>query len=536
MSLFKCSLVLPLVLLLGIVKTEPAKGQDAAGTQESTVTAHPPDPTLVELIRKTQNLAEQSQAELKRSREQNELLQRLLEQTRQELSQIRLQLSRLRGDSTPVLPAAPAVASTGIQAEPVAQQPVENTSASESKSDLENRVSRLEDRADIASAQLIEHAQTKIESDSRFKVRLFGTLLSNTYFNTSDISDAASPTAAPLPSASPGGAGGNLGATFRQTTFGFAMTGPKIGQDRLSADVDFDFFGGASRNYGGAVLGTLRMRTATIRLDGSRTSIIAGLTAPLVSPLNPTSLASTYYPALAESGNLWQWRPQFVLEHSVPVSDEDEVVLQGGVLMPFGERLNGTAIQGRPGYESRAAFVRKSDPERRLEIGAGVYVQPQRFILGRSMNSYAVTSDWVIPLTARFELSGEAYYGRGNNLGEQSGEDLAEAFAISGPLDNPLTVVRGIHSLGGWTQLRAKASSRLDFNFAFGIDDKRNRDNFSAVVPASSQLKNRTLMANSIFRLTSNLLVSVEYRRLWTTYPDAQSTNNHINLALGYLF
>jgi hypothetical protein len=172
----------------------------------------------------------------------------------------------------------------------------------------------------------------------------------------------------------------------------------------------------------------------------------------------------------------------------------------------------------------------------RLEISAGAYFQSRNFGYHRNANSYAVTSDWLIPLTRHFELTGEAFYGQGLGLGKPSGADIADVFSFTGSLSDSLAKARGIHSAGGWTQLKARPTAKLDFNFAYGLDDPRNRDIFAGVLPYDARLKNETFSVNSIYRLRSNFIVSVEYRRLWTTYADAQTTNNHFNLAIGYLF
>ncbi len=489
------------------------------------------DPALLDLIRRTQELAESSRAELARSREQSESLQRVLEETRQELVRLREEVSRLRAGM-------PAASTVRVEKTPQdqtvqsARQPQPPDTAAPQTSSLAG----IKDQVGINDAQIRELDQTKVESDSRFKVRVFGTILSNTFFNTADSSLAAAPRAAPPAAAQGQGSGGNLGATLRQTEFGFALTGPKVGAARLSADVDFDFYGGTSSGYDYNVLGALRMRTATARLTGPRTSVAVGLMGPMISPLNPSSLASVYYPALGESGNLWEWLPQITVERRIPINEQDDLVLQGGLMMPFGDAVNGRLLQGRPGYESRIAFARTLDADRRLEIGVGGYFHRDLFGFGRSVDSYASTGDWLVPLGTRLELSGEAFYGRSVTLSEHSGGNIADMFAFTGSIDDPATSIRGVYSLGGWTQLKARATPRLEFNGAFGIDDPRNRDVFSGLFGNGSRLKNQTFSANSIFRLRSNFLVSFEYRRLWTDYPGARSTNDHFNLAVGYLF
>jgi hypothetical protein len=394
----------------------------------------------------------------------------------------------------------------------------------------------VEDQVEVHTAQIKEQAQTKIESDSRFGVRMFGTILYNSFYNSSDTAEEAVPMVAPPTSARVANGGGNFGATLRQTSLGFALSGPRLGGARLSADVDFDFYGGTAGLYENASLGALRLRTATARLDGRNTSLAIGLMAPMISPLNPTSLASVYYSPLGESGNLWQWRPQFTMERRIALSETGKVLLQGGMLMPSGENFYGKGLEGKPGAESRIAFARRIDPDRRLEVGVGGYVDPQQFGFGRTVNSYAVTGDWILPIHERLELSGEAYYGQSITLRAETGADLSPFFSFTGGIDDPRSVFRSIHSTGGWIQLRAQASSKLEFNGAFGMDDPRNRDVFAGLIRNTTRLRNQTVSVNSIYRLRSNFLFSLEYRYLATTYADARRQNNHFNLAVGYAF
>ncbi len=532
MNLWKGGLVIMLSGFVGTAVAGPFNGSEVEERQGETAGSSRAVqyPELMDAVRAIRQLAAQSQDELKRSREQNERLQKTLEQTRQELIRLREEVSLLRervlsGQST-----VPPSASPELKGQ-AAGKTSPTPAAAE---DLAARVTRIEDQVELNTAQIKEHAQTKVGTDSRFRMTLFGMVLNNTYFNTSDSSGNAVPVVAP-PTTAPA-TGGNFGSTLRQTQFGFSMTGPKLGEARLSADAEFDFFGGTAGTYGSDVLGALRMRTASARLDGQRTSLAIGLMSPLISPLNPTSLAAVYYPALGESGNLWQWRPQVTVERRTRIGEDDDLILQGGLMMPFGDTVNGTQLKGKPGYEMRVALTRGSDAERRLQIGFGGYFYPQLLGYGRTVDSQAVTSDWQIPLTRRFALSGEAFYGQSITLGEQSGENIADAFALSGSLGNPLTTVRGVHSAGGWAQFSAKATARLEFNTAFGIADPRNRDIFAGLFDQTTVLKNQTFSANSIFHLRSDFAVALEYRHLWTTYPDAQTTNNHLNLAIGYFF
>jgi hypothetical protein len=535
MKVSRVKLVIFSFCLLGTALARVTDGQEAAeqGHAPAGKLQASENQEMQEVVRRMQEVAEQSRAELKRSREQNERLEQLLKQTHQELAHLREEVNSLRSTMSSFPPTTLSSMTASDNGQEVDSKPNNAGTKADAGNSLAARLTRVEDQVGLNTAQIKEQAQTKVESDSRFRVRLFGTILNNTYFNTSDSSLNAVPIAAP-----PAGEyhGHNLGATLRQTQIGFSMTGPKLGTARLSSDVEFDFFGGVAGNYTGNVLGALRMRTASVRLDGLKTSLALGVMPPLISGLNPMSFAAVYYPALGESGNLWQWLPQIIGERRMPVDEDSNLIFQGGLVLPFGETVNGAALAGRPGYESRVAYSRRLNGDTLLEIGMGGYFQPRHLNFNHKVNSYAATSDWRVHLTRRFELSGEAFYGQSISLAKQSGADIADAFSFNGSPNDPLTEVRGIRSAGGWVQLNAKATARLDFNIAFGLDDPFNRDIFPGPDKYDARLNNETFSVNSIYRFRSNFLVSAEYRRLWTAYPYFRTTNNHINLAVGYLF
>jgi len=239
---------------------------------------------------------------------------------------------------------------------------------------------------------------------------------------------------------------------------------------------------------------------------------------------------------LTGAGNISQWRPQIMMERRVGSNDSSQVIIQGGLLTPFGESLQGRIIEGGPGYQSRVAYRRPLDSDRKLELGFGSYVHRRPFPLGRHVNSYAITGDWMVPLGSRLELSGEAFYGRAVGLAEESGDRYDSLYAVTGPITSPGTNIRGVRSVGGWAQMAIKARSDLDFNFAYGQQDPRNRDIFSGQIGASTKFKNQVGSANFIWQLRQNFLFSLEYRRFWTNYTLRQQTGNHYNLAVGYMF
>src|SRR5438094_10178555 len=74
-------------------------------------------------------------------------------------------------------------------------------------------------------------------------------------------------------------------------------------------------------------------------------------------------------------------------------------------------------------------------------------------------------NDSDIPIAPRVNLSGEFY--RGTAVGGLGG-GVGRSVLFSG-IPGPATQIRALDSIGGWSQLKLKASSRLEFKGAFGL-------------------------------------------------------------------
>jgi len=532
---------LTLLILAGLFLATPSVNANADGhppkrkraTRRSA--AAPLNAELMEILRQTREAAEAARDEARRAREQSEALQQRLEQTARELAELR-QAVRERPAANPD-PQIPDLKSriAGLQSQ-TDELIASAKSPAPADPKAEERLASLEEQVEVNAAQLKEHAQTKVESDSRFRVRLTGALLVNTYLNSSDSANSDAPIFAFPNSVATGQKRHNLGATLRQTRIGLAMTGPRVGNARLGAEAEFDFWGGTTSRSERDVLGVFRIRTASARLDWERSSLEIGQTAPIISPHNPNSLAAVWYPAMASTGNLWQWRPQIIIEHRLRLGDSSDLVLQGGLMPNFNELFRGDTLEGDPGYEGRVAFRRKLDDERHIEVGFGGYAERRHFGFGKTVNGFAYTADWNLPLGSRVILNGEAYHGRSVNLAEAGGARIDRLYALSTPVVTPATIVRGIRTRGGWAQLTVAARRNLDFNLAFGKDDPENDDVRFGSIGNFTRFKNQSASANFIHQLSQNFQVSLEYRRHWTDYAPGRRTNNHYNLAFAYLF
>jgi hypothetical protein len=98
-----------------------------------------------------------------------------------------------------------------------------------------------------------------------------------------------------------------------------------------------------------------------------------------------------------------------------------------------------------------------------------------------------------------------------------------------------------LNSTGGWTQAKFRQNERLEWNGAVGQDTVLAKDLRAVPLVQQSYLaslaRNRSAFVNFIYRPRSDLLFSVEYRRLQTfTIGGSLESADHINLGMGVLF
>ena len=232
----------------------------------------------------------QSRAEMKQLRQELQSTRDLLEHT-------------IRSGSSPVVVSSPG--SPSILAQVNGQQ---SDPASKPVSGLEDRVQKLEESTTLLGSKIDEQYQTKVETASKYRVRLSGIVLMNAFRNvgTSDNMDFPNYARPPFVGTSET----SFGATLRQSQIGLEIFGPTVGGAKTSANVRFDFAGGFPATGNGVNFGIVRLQTASLRFDWNHTSMVAGQDSLFLSPLSPTSFASLATPAFADAGNLWGWIPQ----------------------------------------------------------------------------------------------------------------------------------------------------------------------------------------------------------------------------------
>jgi hypothetical protein len=378
-----------------------------------------------------------------------------------------------------------------------------------------------------------------VTSQNKFPLTVYGTLLWNSFYNTSpaNIEDV------PLFNAARGSDPlENFGMTARQTRVGMRYQGPQIGGARLGGQVEFDLFGGKAALANGMNMDLFRLRLAFGRLDWQNFSLEAGQDWAVFAPLNPTSLASFAIPSMSGSGNLWIRTPQLRAELRGDVTDKTRFQWQVAALDPnVGDypiafatvRTPGIGEHGRaPAAETRLGLITKMDG-RELAVGLSSHYGRGRNVgtiagqrVERSVDSWGVALDYNLPLHSRFALSGEILTGRA--LGLFTGGIGQTVLPVGTPGEH------GLETHGGWMQAQINFNPKWQTNLVYGIDIPD-----VAELTAGARAKNQTYMTNLQYKFSPHVTFAWEWRRFLTNFRNQRLLDNigdHVNMAVGYTF
>ncbi len=448
--------------------------------------------------------------------------QAVLESSQRQIELLRKQIAALQGQLA------------GNQQPPVVEQQPEDEVAR-----LNASLQSLREQQDIQQNEIATHEQAKVESESKYPVKLTGLILFNAFSNSSAVDIIQSPALST-------GYGGTTGLTLRQTVLGLDARGPHLFGSDSSADVRVDFFGGGSQPGYGQNGGTLRLRTAHAELAWNRTRAFAAFDRPIINPNAPTSLTAVAQPALAWSGNLWNWVPQVGVEQTLRLSGSSRMSLQGAIAdIPNAVSPQANAAttstgslgeQSRwPGSQARIGYAR-GDGMTGLRLGAGGYFSPHGTSSDVHFDAWAATFDYRIPLPARLEASGNFYRGSAlGGLGAGTYKDYLYAES------NQQDYFKPLDDVGGWAQLKARATERVEFNAAYGLDNAFSHELRPYLVDPNAKYlalaRNATFYTNVIYSPTAYTLFSLEYRRIDSSYAiGPNSIADIVGAAAGYRF
>jgi hypothetical protein len=529
-ALFLCSVVV--------------RAQDGRKSAPSTS----PQPEVTPEVSVLAGLIRDLQAQVQTLNSQLSELRTEEQRTSAEARALRHELDLARAQMVPpangTVNSGPAVVLQGYSSPPQPTSPA--TAVTMQDQVIPDRVAKSEEDQQLMNGKLNDLYQTKVESGSKYRLRLSGIVLLNMYDNRGTVDNQDFPLLAePAQSQPLFVSPSSFGGTLRQSQIKLQVFGPDIAGARTSADVQFDFAGGFPETWNGVAKGVVRLRTGTIRLDWANTSIVAGQDRLFFAPLAPTSLATLATPALSYAGNLWSWTPQVRVEHRIVFSDHSNLMFQAGIL----DSLSGDIpvegydrypswgeLSGQPAYAARVSWSHRAFGQN-LTVGFGGYYARQSWAFSRNVDGWAGTTDVTLPLGKLFEFTGEFYRGRAV---AGVGGGIGQTVLFTGSFLDPATTLKGLDSMGGWAQLKFKPRANFEINGAIGLDNpfaSELRNYNSNPIYLDSYTRNLSPLVNFIYQVRSDVLFSTEYRRLQTSVLDSGSNSaNHVNLSLGYIF
>jgi hypothetical protein len=416
-------------------------------------------------------------------------------------------------------------------------------SAKLSADSLAARLARAEAAIALLRQQLASEAQTAVHARSRVQMELTGRLITNAFSSSGRVNSVDVPQFV-LPDVIAPAGDRALGLSLRQSRLGAVVSVDDVLGATFDGAIDMDFFGGTSAGAGDRRLfPEPRMRTAHARLRWTSTELMIGSETPLVSDLNPVSIAAVGVPGFVTAGNLWNWLPQLRLTRelfAVPVADASvRWAVQGAVLEPFTstqppgdpDAADAGERSGRPFLEARlrARWGEEVEPSDVSiapggEIGVGVHDGRVRALATPrdGQVSRALTADWRFAIGRFAELRGEAYTGRlvrglgGGGIGQNYGRAVAPA--LLGP---------AVRDVAGWTQINVQPTPVLIAGAGCGVDRANGDD-------SPVRERNVSCAAHLLWRPVQPLVAGLEFRRMSTRYTDRSFRANHVNLAFGF--
>ena len=426
--------------------------------------------------------------------------------------------------------------------------PVRRDSVTVTADSLAARLEQLEKDLALLRQQVADESRMSTRTRSRIGLTLTARIQLNVFANDKRVNSVDVPqllSAPPTPGNPAGGPGTRtLGMSLRQSRLGAAASIDSVLGARFEGDFDLDFFGGVSTGSGDRRLfPEPRLRTARAQLHWVHTDLLVGSDAPLISDLNPISMAAVGLPGFVAAGNLWNWLPQIRLTREVfrstnaaPVS----IAIQGAALAPFSnaqhvaetDAVDAGERSGRPFLESRARVRWGAMRDGSLsdgevlshggEIGVSTHYGWVRTSGSSMQHSQAIAADAQIALPGHIELRGEVY--RGQLLRGLGGGGIGQNFGR--PRDS-LNLGGILHDTAGWLQLNALLHPTVIAGIGCGADAVRLRER-----PVRE--RNTTCAVHALYRPSQPVFMSFEYRTLQTRYSDKNYRGSHFNLALGF--
>lgn len=262
----------------------------------------------------------------------------------------------------------------------------------------------------------------------------------------------------------------------RLTRFGFDLDGPTIeplGDAKVTGKLEIDFYNNGLAGQTESRQ-AVRMRHAYVKLGWGATSLLAGQTTDLISPLFPTVNNDL---VMWGAGNLGDRRPQIRLEHQ-PAIGESRLILQGAVGLTGAQdnadldtnTYRDGETSGKPTLQGRVAWRAPVWQKQSLEVGVfghHAWEKTDTALAGqRKFDSIAYGIDAMLPLYQDLVwIKGELW--QGENADDVRGGIFQGVNATLG---------REIDTHGGWVEVGGKVHQRVSLHAGYSWDNPENSD------------------------------------------------------------
>ncbi len=438
-----------------------------------------------------------------------------------------------------------------LRASAQSQPPRDSSRAADSLSldSLRARLTRAEAAIAVLREQVAGESESSVHTRSRVRVDLSAHVLTNAFWNSGRVNNEDVPgVVLPPASGDPAPPRSSFGMSLRQTRLGAATSITDVLGGTFAGDLDVDFFGGVQNGAGDRRLfPEPRLRTVRARLIWSKTEVMFGTDTPLISDLNPLSLAAVGTPLFSAAGNLWNWLPQVRVTRDLaraslggtPVSWG----VQAAVMSPYAaqtapgeaDAVDAGDRSARPAVEARLRMRWGDDPDATIseglmgapggEIGVGMHRGWVAVYEGNLLESHAVSVDGHMVIVKGIELRGEGYVG--TLLRGLGGGGIAQNYGIAAPGAPAGSLGAALQDAAGWAQINVQPHPLLLGGVGCGVDLVDRASN-------PTRLQNTVCAGNIAWRPAQPIVIGLEYRHIATRYSAATYGSDHLNLAFGF--
>lgn len=386
---------------------------------------------------------------------------------------------------------------------------------------LTERLRQAEAAIAALQTQVAEQAQGAARSRSGARIEFSGRVMLKAFGNSRRVNNVDNPQfVAPDPATGSGIPTRGIGMAIRESRLGVQVDVPDVMGGAFTGDVDVDFYGGQVPSSGGRTFPLVRLRTARGIVRWNNAELLIGQESPLVSGLNPVSVASVGTPAFATAGNLWLWLPQ--VRAGASTAGAVRFGVQGAVLAPtsgdaaaaFDTDYDLAERTQRPFLQARVS-ARWGEAEMTRDVGCGIH---QGWLMSGTtrVDSRALACDALLPVTEHVEIRGE--YFTGDALRGLGGGGISQNFTATGA---------ALGTTGGWLQLNARLGAFVRAGAGCGADHPD---------VAPTRRRNESCATHVTLRPAGPLFFGTEWRRIRTAYSSSRFTNDNVTLAAGFEF